>query len=49
MAQGNVEIWLGQLLNEAMSSFHGLGVIRDASRAIGSSSFELLGNLINTI
>ena len=42
MAQGNVEVWLGQLLNEAMSSLH--GVIRDASRAIGSSSFELLGN-----
>ena len=47
MAQGNVEVWLGQLLNEAMSSLH--GVIRDASRAIGSSSFELLGNIYCTI
>ena len=44
IAQGNVELWLGQLLNEAMSSLH--GVIRDASIAIDSPSFSLLGRLI---
>ena len=39
-AQGNVEIWLGQLLHESMQSLH--GVIHDAYVAINSSSFELL-------
>ena len=41
LAQGNVEMWLGQLLQQAMDSLH--GVIRDASVAIASPSFELLG------
>ena len=44
LAQGNVEVWLGQLLNESMVSLH--AVIRDAARAIESPSFELLGNII---
>ena len=41
IAQGNVEVWLGQLLQQAMDSLH--GVIREASVAISSPSFELLG------
>ena len=44
IAQGNVEVWLGQLLNEAMSSLH--AVIREASIAIESPSFDLLGNVL---
>ena len=40
LAQGNVELWLGELLRESMSSLH--GVIRDASLAISTTSFELL-------
>ena len=40
MAQGNVEAWLGELLNESMGSLH--AVIRDASVAIDSPSFQLL-------
>lgn len=40
MAQGNVEVWLGQLLQEAKDSLH--AVIRDASVAIKSPSFDLL-------
>ena len=44
IAQGNVEVWLGQLLNEAMSSLH--AVIREASIAIESPSFEILGNVL---
>jgi dynein heavy chain len=40
LAQGNVEVWLGDLLQESMSSLH--AVIRDASLAISSNSFELL-------
>ena len=40
LAQGNVEIWLGELLRESMNSLH--GVIRDASLAVSTSSFELL-------
>lgn len=43
IAQGNVEVWLGQLLTEAMLSLH--AVIRDSSRGIESPSFELLGML----
>lgn len=41
LAQGNVEVWLGQLLTESMASLH--AVIRDAARTIESPSFELLG------
>ena len=41
IAQGNVEMWLGQLLKQSMDSLH--GVIRDASVSIQSPSFELLG------
>ena len=40
LAQGNVENWLGELLQESMNSLH--AVIRDASVAIQSSSFQLL-------
>ena len=40
MAQGNVEVWLGQLLQEAKDSLH--AVIRDASVAIKNPSFDLL-------
>ena len=39
-AQGNVENWLGELLNESQSSLH--GVIRDASVVISTPSFQLL-------
>lgn len=41
IAQGNVEIWLGQLLQQAMDSLH--GVIRETSVAITSPTFEILG------
>lgn len=40
IAQGNVEIWLGQLLQRAMSSLH--AVIRDAYINIQNPSFDLL-------
>lgn len=40
MAKGNVELWLGDLLNMAMSSLH--GVIRDAFHAINDSAFALM-------
>jgi dynein heavy chain len=40
MAKGNVELWLGELLNMAMSSLH--GVIRDAFHAINEPSFALM-------
>ncbi|XP_070548103.1 dynein axonemal heavy chain 8-like [Ptychodera flava] len=43
IAKGNVETWLGELLNEQQKSLH--GVIKQASRAINDSSFELLGFL----
>ncbi|XP_071095783.1 dynein axonemal heavy chain 8-like [Haliotis cracherodii] len=39
-AQGNVEVWLGDLLKEQMKSLH--GVIRDAFRTINAPEFELL-------
>ena len=41
LAQGNVEVWLGQLLQQAMHSLH--AVIREASTAMESPSFELMG------
>lgn len=40
MAQGNVEIWLGKLLNMSKQSVH--GVIRSASVAIKDPNFELI-------
>ena len=40
MAQGNVEIWLGKLLNMALRSVH--SVIRNATVAIKDPNFELL-------
>lgn len=40
MAKGNVEIWLGDLLNMAMSSLH--GVIRDAFHGINDGAFQLM-------
>lgn len=43
LAQGNVEAWLGQLLQGAMDSLH--AVIRDAFVAIQNPSFDLLGFL----
>lgn len=40
LAQGNVEAWLGQLLQGAMDSLH--AVIRDAYMTIQNPSFNLL-------
>ena len=40
MAQGNVETWLGQLLQGAMDSLH--AVIRDAFHTIQNPSFDFL-------
>ena len=40
MAQGNVEIWLGKLLNMAKLSLH--AVIRQAVVAIKDPNFELI-------
>ena len=40
LAQGNVEAWLGQLLQGAMDSLH--AVIRDAFVTIQNPSFDLL-------
>ena len=40
MAQGNVEVWLGALLKEALHSLH--VVIRQASVAIQDPSFDLM-------
>ena len=45
LAQGNVEIWLGQLLQGAMDSLH--AVIRDAFFTIQNPSFDLL-NFLNS-
>ena len=47
LAQGNVEMWLGQLLQQSMNSLH--GVIRDAFVSIQSPSFELLGEYMHTL
>ena len=40
-AQGNVEVWLGELLHQAQISLH--AVIREAALGIQSPSFQLLG------
>ena len=40
MARGNVESWLGELLNQQQKSLH--GVIREASVVIGEENFQLL-------
>ena len=43
MAKGNVEMWLGDLLNQSMSSLH--AVIRDAYHAINDGGFNLMNFL----
>ena len=43
MAKGNVEVWLGDLLNQAMNSLH--AVIRDAYLAINDGGFNLMNFL----
>ena len=45
VAQGNVELWLGELMQESMNSLH--GVIRDAHVASNSTSFDLMPFLSN--
>ena len=40
MAKGNVEVWLGDLLDQAMSSLH--SVIKDAYHAINDAGFALM-------
>ena len=40
LAQGNVEIWLGKLLDMAKQSVH--AVIREAAVAIKDPNFELM-------
>eukprot|EP00117_Sycon_ciliatum_P004310 scpid857/ scgid8744/ Dynein heavy chain 5, axonemal; Axonemal beta dynein heavy chain 5; Ciliary dynein heavy chain 5 len=45
MAQGNVEIWLGQLLDISKASVH--SVIRQASHAINDPSYEMMEFLEN--
>ena len=45
MAQGNVEIWLGKLLNMSLRSVH--CVIKNAMVAIDDPNFELL-EFLNT-
>ena len=40
MAQGNVEVWLGKLLNMSLRSVH--AVIRNAMVAISDPNFQLL-------
>jgi hypothetical protein len=45
MAQGNVEVWLGSLMNMAQKSLH--NVIRQAHFAIGDANFQLL-EFLNT-
>ena len=44
-AKGNVEVWLGELLDLQQKSLH--GVIKDASRLINDPSFEILAFLNN--
>lgn len=46
-AIGNVETWLGELLNAQQKSLH--AVIRAASITIGDSDFKLLPFLKETI
>ena len=43
MAKGNVELWLGDLLNQSMNSLH--AVIRDAYHAINDGGFNLMNFL----
>ena len=43
MAKGNVELWLGDLLNQAMNSLH--VVIREAYHAINDGGFSLMNFL----
>lgn len=45
MAQGNVEVWLGALMNMAQKSLH--NVIRQAHFAVGDANFQLL-EFLNT-
>ena len=45
MAQGNVEVWLGKLLNMSLRSVH--AVIRNAMVAIQDPNFQLL-EFLNT-
>ena len=40
IAKGNVELWLGELLTQSMSSLH--AVIRDAYVAINDAGFSLM-------
>lgn len=47
MTQGNVEVWLGTLLNGVKSTIH--SVIRTASKAIEDPSFNLLDFLANSV
>ena len=47
MAQGNVEIWLGTLLNGVKMSIH--SVVRTSSQAIEDPSFNLLDFLANSV
>ena len=46
IAQGNVELWLGNLLKQAQGSLH--AVIREAYFTLTSPSFALLGTYIHT-
>lgn len=40
MAQGNVEVWLGSLLKEALHSVH--VVVKSAAVAVDDPSFEMI-------
>jgi dynein heavy chain len=47
MAQGNVEVWLGTLLNGVKGTIH--AVIRTASKALEDPGFSLLDFLANSV